>query len=359
MRMPYVILWSAGLQYEFAHNWVVDMNYQGTAGVGLLENWNINQIPLNVSTNPTVLNSIYQAQQNYLPYPQFGAVNFYSNFGHSTYHSGTVRVEKRYTAGITLMGTFTLSKAIDESDTDGTATGEDYYNRRLEKGDAGYNVPRHFEFLGNYELPVGKGRHFMNRGGVLNAVLGGWNVMNMTELESGTAFSVTFASGPNKYLPGGGVVRPNILVPNGQAMTANWTIGPNRFPTAAQTPYLQFSAFAYPASFTAGTLGRNTFRGPAMDWQQWGCPRRGPSANASKQRCARRVTISPSSIRSSYCPTHPTTLTPLTCSVPSPAYAKSSPIPDSRGRTSYWVADWSFEWGLSGHLLPWDTARQR
>jgi hypothetical protein len=95
-------------------------------------------------------------------------------------------------------------------------------------------------------------------------------VMSNLTLESGSPFSVTFAGGPNKYLTGGGVYRPNILASYDQAQTPNWNIGPNRFPTSAQNPYLQFSDFAYPANFTVGDLGRNTFTGPAMIWQQFG-----------------------------------------------------------------------------------------
>ena len=41
---------------------------------------------------------------------------------------------RRYGAGLTLMGNYTFSKTINESDGDGTATGITYYNRRLEKG---------------------------------------------------------------------------------------------------------------------------------------------------------------------------------------------------------------------------------
>ena len=33
-------------------------------------------------------------------------------------------------------------------------------------------------------------------------------------------------------------------------------------------PYLNFNSFAYPAAFTPGTLGRNTFEGPGMNWTQ-------------------------------------------------------------------------------------------
>ena len=54
MRMPYIMNWSAGFQYEFVHNWVVEATYQGTAGVGLLNSWDINAIPLDISRDPVV-----------------------------------------------------------------------------------------------------------------------------------------------------------------------------------------------------------------------------------------------------------------------------------------------------------------
>lgn len=80
------------------------MNYVGNAGVGLLNSWNVNQIPLDISTNRATLDQIFTQTQLYRPYPQFGNINLFSNFGHSTYHSGTARVEKRYTQGLTLIG---------------------------------------------------------------------------------------------------------------------------------------------------------------------------------------------------------------------------------------------------------------
>jgi hypothetical protein len=62
--------------------------------------------------------------------------------------------------------------------------------------------------------------------------------------------------------------RPNQILPNDQAMTPDWTIGPNRLPTSAQNPYLNPAAFAYPAPFTPGTLGRNTLTSPGVIWAQ-------------------------------------------------------------------------------------------
>ena len=68
-----------------------------------------------------MLNTIRNAPQNYKPYPQFGSVLLYSNFGHSTFHSGTVKVEKRMSGGVTFTSFYTWAKSIDEpSDDAGT-----------------------------------------------------------------------------------------------------------------------------------------------------------------------------------------------------------------------------------------------
>lgn len=267
MRSPYIMNWSGGLQHELTANWLVELMYQGTAGVRLLNSWDINSIPLDISKDPAVLTQIYQATQLYKPYPQFGSIAHYSNYGHNTYHAATVRVEKRYSAGITLQGFYTYSKTLDESDNDGLATGITWYNRSLEKGRAGYDMRHRFTNILTYELPLGKGRFWLNKGGIVNQLVGGWSFNWVQTFESGLPTSVTFAGGPNKYLPQG-VYRPNALVPVDEAVVPGWSIGPNRFPTSAQNPYLNFSAFAYPAAFTAGTLGKNIYESPGMNWTQ-------------------------------------------------------------------------------------------
>ncbi len=267
MRSPYIMNWSAGLQGQLTGNLLLELMYQGTAGVRLLNGWNVNAIPLNVSSDPVVLNQIYQAQQNYKPYPQFGSVNLISNLGHNTYHSGTVRVEKRYSAGVSLNAFYTWAKTLDESDGDGGATGVTFYNRALEKGRAGYDIRHRFTSILVYQLPVGKGRRWVNRGGALNQALGGWDITWVQTFESGPPISVTFSGSPYKYLSQG-VYRPNILVPNEQAVVKDWNIGPNRYTPATQNPYFNFSAFGYPAAFTSGSLGRNTFEAPGMNWTQ-------------------------------------------------------------------------------------------
>ena len=107
----------------------------------------------------------------------------------------------------------------------------------------------------------------MSGGGWKDWFLGGWDGAWIQTYQSGPPVSVTFAGSPYNYLPGG-AMRPNQILPDAQAQPSGWDIGPNRFPFSAQNRYYSFDAFAYPAPFTPGTLGRNTFESPGMRWTQ-------------------------------------------------------------------------------------------
>jgi len=267
MRLPYVMSWSGGLQSSFRGQWVIEAQYQGQSGVGLLNNWNVNVLPLDVSRDPSVLNQIFTAQQNFLPYKHFGDVRLFSNFGHNSYHGGTLRVEKRMSGGLTFNSFYTMSKTITETESETGDNGLTYYNRRLEKARASYDVRHRFVTVMSYDLPFGRGRHFLNRGGLSNAVLGGWQLTMTQTLQSGPPFNVSFAGSPNRYLPGES--RPNILTTHGAAQVDNWAIGGSRFPTQSQNPYLNFNSFTYPGAFTVGNLGRNVFEAPGLAWTQF------------------------------------------------------------------------------------------
>jgi len=276
MRMPYIMNWSGGFQYQMTKTWLVEAQYQGSSGVGLLNNWDINQIPLDVSNDPAELNRIFRATQNYKPWTNFGSIQHYSNYGHNSYHGGTLRMEKRYSAGTTFTGFYTFSKAIDEDDDDGGATGVTFYNRRLEKARAGYDIAHRFVGVLTTELPFGKGRKFANKGGWTDAIIGGWNFAMTQTIQSGPPVSFGFAGSPYNYLPG--VRRPNQTASNEEILVDNWDIGTERFIRAQQNRYfttgqdasgkLTFPGFSYPDAFTPGTVGRNTIQAPAMFWMQ-------------------------------------------------------------------------------------------
>jgi hypothetical protein len=82
MHNAYVLNWNATIEYAFKANYLLSLSYTGSAGVGLVENWDINTMPSNFgANNPTLRAAAFAAPQNYLPYPQFGAIDELSNCG--------------------------------------------------------------------------------------------------------------------------------------------------------------------------------------------------------------------------------------------------------------------------------------
>jgi hypothetical protein len=264
LRLPYIMNWSGSIQTQMGPTWMTELLYQGSSGVGLNATGNLNQLPKSIydSTDLTLLNAVYSATQNYRPYPQFGTISYLTNGGHNTYHGFTTRLEKRYAAdGLIVNAHYTWSKNLSGTIGDGWQ----YYNWELTKGPTSFDTRHRFILQGMYDLPVGKGRKFLNRGGIANAVLGGWNVVLVETLQSGPAVTFTTAGSPNRYLPG--PARPNQISQN--VKVSNWSVGPNRFPLNAQNPLYNISAFAYPAQFTNGSLGIGTATAVWLIWPQW------------------------------------------------------------------------------------------
>ncbi|MGH9658498.1 MAG: hypothetical protein ACRD96_08135, partial [Bryobacteraceae bacterium] len=238
-------------------------------GVGLLNRWDINSIPLNISSDPAQLETIRRASQDFRPYRHFGAIQHYSNYGHSSFHSGTVKVEKRYSAGLSFTSFYTFGKSLDEASDDGGAGGITFYNRRLEKGRSNYDVPHRWVTYALLELPFGRGKRFMRDANwLVNGVLGNWELNVIQTLESGLPFSFGIAGQESVFLPGtiradmaSGKTYGDIKIP--------WDAhGPCRHQTACALPWMDLNAFAYPASFRPGASGRNIQTGPGMLWHQ-------------------------------------------------------------------------------------------
>jgi hypothetical protein len=270
----YVMNWNASLQYQLGTNNLLKFTYQGSAGVDLVESWNTNVFPTSFGTSdPALRAAAFAKPQNYLPYTQFGAINYMSNTGHTTYHSGTVQFLKRYSQGLVLNSFYTYSKAIDDCDSDyGVCTGvAPVENRNLNKARATYDRAHVFVTSATYELPVGKGRHFLNNNKFLDLLVGGYDLAWIQSFESGNPFGFTYTNSPYNYFPTAIGNRVPNLTCSGISMPQfrlGDAIGGNRFNQALENPVLPVSCFAVPAAFTTGNAGRNIITGPGIMYSQ-------------------------------------------------------------------------------------------
>ena len=140
--------------------------------MGLARNWNINQIPLSIAlgNDRALQDKVFAAQQNYMIYPQFGTVNFLSNFNHNTWHSGNFAIEKRYGSGLRLNATFNLSKSLSNDDS------LSYYKRAGKSANRLRLSGTSSEVCWSTNCRSARGKKWLNQGGFMNAILGGWKV---------------------------------------------------------------------------------------------------------------------------------------------------------------------------------------
>jgi hypothetical protein len=205
---PYMQRWQFSAQRELLRNTVLEVAYVGNRGVKQRISRQANPIPGNfLSTSPVrdqvtidylsaaVANPFYPLLpgtglsgtnttrgQLLRPYPQFTGIARDTQQGYSWYHSMQTRFERRFAAGYTLNVSWTWSKFME-------ATG--YLNETdpmPERVISDQDRPHRVVLTGVYELPFGRGRRWGSHWpGVVNGVLGGWQLANIFQYQSGPA----------------------------------------------------------------------------------------------------------------------------------------------------------------------------
>lgn len=152
-------------------------------------------IPLNAAKNGATITR----QDLLLPFPQYTSVNMNNiPIGQNHYHSLQMMIQRRYSHGVTLNITYTISKMLEQlsflNNQDFNMT--DIDSSKLEKRLAEFDAPQKFAVLATYELPFGRGKRFGGGAhGFVNKVISGWNINTQTTFQSG--FPVTFPNAPN------------------------------------------------------------------------------------------------------------------------------------------------------------------
>ena len=181
----YIQQWSFGIQRELRRAMVLDTTYLGSKGTRLPLNFNINQ--------PTPGAGTIQARR---PFQPWGNINYRDPVGLSSFNALSVRLEQRFSSGLSLLSTWTYSKSIDlgnqpASSGDGEAAIQDQRNLRAERGLSEFDTRHRFVNSVVYELPFGKGKPVLSDArGVLNQVIGGWQATGIMVFQSGRPYTI-------------------------------------------------------------------------------------------------------------------------------------------------------------------------
>jgi hypothetical protein len=243
---PYVMQYLVNVQRQLTNNLVLEVGYMGNLGRKLQRLIDMNE-PMPGPGN-------VQARR---PWPAYGVIQNNEPWVSSEYNSLSVKLQQRLSHGLTAVEGYTWSRALDtgssvRSHTSDSLFPQNPYDLNDERGMSTFNVSHRSITSLLYELPFGKGRKWLNAGGVTNAVLGGWQLGTIVTIQSG--FPMTIFSGQDIANDGEAPYqRPN-------------SIGPQNLPRGQRTPQRWFNTanFVTPPLYTWGTVGRNTVIAPGI-----------------------------------------------------------------------------------------------
>jgi hypothetical protein len=235
----YVQEYSLEVQRQIPQNFVLTLGALGSHGLHLLESGqNIDQLnpalfPLaqaEAKATPSVPNPFYgkggvgtigtaniSPVQLLLPFPQYTSVALSNaDTGSSRYYAFFFRAQRRFSAGLSILASYTWSRSVDNltgvslAGTSGIANvagPQNAYNLAGEWSLSTQDTPNRFTTAITYELPFGKGKPFLKNSNVLNWIVGGWQANAVSTIQNGYPLSVTQSN--NNSVFGASYQRPN------------------------------------------------------------------------------------------------------------------------------------------------------
>jgi len=271
LAMPTVFQWNASVDHNIGWGTVLRASYTGSHTYNLIYSPDLNQIAPN-TFGYAALTATPALRQEYLPYPNFREVLTRANGPMDKYDSLTIEANKRFSNNLQFFNNYTFAKNITNAlgaapsssipiggQGDNGNNVENIFNIAADSGNAFFNPRHRFVSTVVYELPFGRGQHYMgNVSRAANLAVGGWHVTGVTLLQSGSWLTPYFPSSlsdPSGTFPSDrsvSIQRPDC---NGQS-------GYLSNPTT--TDYFNVAAFSVPASNIGrfGNCGVGILQGP-------------------------------------------------------------------------------------------------
>ena len=240
----YIQSWNFTVQKQVARNLTAQIGYVATRQVHQLGNVN-----LNVGTPGGGVPS----QPFNQAFGRTAAVTLTGPVGGSHYDSLQARLERRFSQGLQIQVNYTWGKTIGvccDADSEASPAIQLPQYFALNRSVPAFDRTHSFVASGIYELPFGKNKKFLNRGGVASALLSGWQTNGLLASYTGLPFSVS-AAATSLNAPGN-TQRANQVKAQVQRLG---DIG-------ATKAFYDPLAFAPVTTATFGTAGFNSLRGP-------------------------------------------------------------------------------------------------
>lgn len=242
----------------------------------------IGQFVLNLVVNSSFFPN---ARQLLLNNPNGGVVDLLSNFGKYRYDSLQMEIRRRFTDGLQFQANYTFGKVLTDIQGDGQTRFDpqlDNNQPQLEYARADHDRTHTININANYELPFGQGKPFLNQGGAVDKIFGGWQLTSIITVSSGVPISILDPNGTlnrsgrsgrqtafsnltaeqiqnliGRFDVGGTIywIDPSVIGADGSATNGSYTAAPG-------SPAFAGQAFFRNAAGQTGNLSRNFLNGP-------------------------------------------------------------------------------------------------
>jgi hypothetical protein len=250
-RNPLVSKWNFTLQQDLGWSSAIEFSYIGSHGARQLINWDPN-----TPINSPVPNADVNSRRLY-PFLR-GGISQTSTFGRSNYHGLAAKYEKRYSAGLSMVSSYTWGHAL--ADTNTTLSGSQGFGLydvtcgfACEYSSAAWDIRHRWVTSFNYDLPFGRGKAIATDvSKVVDALIGGWQTNGILTFSTGQPF--TFRS--QNCIGSFNSCRPDAV--SGK--------DPLVAPSGGRTPdqWFDVTASQSPAPGTGGNIGPQTGYGPGI-----------------------------------------------------------------------------------------------
>jgi hypothetical protein len=207
---PYYTRWQAEVQREVGPGWVVSLVYVGSRGKHLPVTRETNGVPyqyLSTSRSRDAANEAYLSgavpnpfqgllpgtsfngatiarSQILRPYPEFVSIVTEEYVGSDNYDAGTIRVEKRFAGGNSLVTTYTRSRWREKASYLNPSKPE------LEDRVSPNDRPNRVTVGSTFRFPFGKGQKWGGDWkGATQAILGGWQLSGTYQYQTGFPYT--------------------------------------------------------------------------------------------------------------------------------------------------------------------------
>jgi hypothetical protein len=224
--IPKMWQYSFGMERELFRGFLLEVTYVGSRTNQMQVGQNLNaltasQLALGTAyLNTAVTNPFYgvlapnttqgaqptiQQRNLMVAYPQYsGVTRNANNLGSSWYNALQMRLERRFSNGLSFLLSYTDSKTME------ALSYKNAQDAQLSREISGNDVPQSFVASGMYQLPWGRGKKLLNKG-IAATLLGNWVLGAQVSHTSGTPLGL-----PNYYING------NPALPAGQQTLTQW-----------------------------------------------------------------------------------------------------------------------------------------